>query len=376
VRVGNAAEHAGVNVETLLYHELGGLLPAPDREPAGRYRYEEATTPPTVLHVTNGESAATTLRRTALGGAVLPWQDVLHAGPVPHVPRPELLRLRAAFVSDCGWGGRRAILASLERRDRQLHRAFADRASVVLWFEHDLVDQLQLVDILALAGAAGVAPSAIVVDAFPGRPAFRGLGELTVEELETLWPARRQVGDEEVETAVAVWDAVRAPEPEALVGWAVGGTPSMPLLAPALCRLVEELPAPGDGLSTTERTALSAIAAGARTPTATFHAAQDLEPAPFLGDAWFFRALAELGRGSRRLVETQEGEELPVPPPLGDGRLFAGAPVRLTERGERVLGGEEDRVELLGVDRWVGGTHVVTGAVWRWDPHARRLLAP
>jgi hypothetical protein len=150
----------------------------------------------------------------------------------------------------------------------------------------------------------------------------------------------------------------------------------MPLLAPALCRLVEELPAPGDGLSTTERTALSAIAAGARTPTATFHAAQDLEPAPFLGDAWFFRALAELGRGSRRLVETQEGEELPVPPPLGDGRLFAGAPVRLTERGERVLGGEEDRVELLGVDRWVGGTHVVTGAVWRWDPHARRLLAP
>ena len=39
------------------------------------------------LHITNGESAANTLRQTALGGAVLPWQDVLHEGPVPALPR-------------------------------------------------------------------------------------------------------------------------------------------------------------------------------------------------------------------------------------------------------------------------------------------------
>ena len=38
---------------------------------------------PSLLHVTNGESAGNTLRQTALGGAVLPWQDVLHEGPVP-----------------------------------------------------------------------------------------------------------------------------------------------------------------------------------------------------------------------------------------------------------------------------------------------------
>ena len=39
--------------------------------------------PPTLLHVTNGESAGNTLRQTALGGAVLPWRDALHEGPVP-----------------------------------------------------------------------------------------------------------------------------------------------------------------------------------------------------------------------------------------------------------------------------------------------------
>jgi DNA-binding transcriptional MerR regulator len=38
---------------------------------------------PSPLHVTNGESAGNTLRQTSLGGAVLPWQDALHEGPVP-----------------------------------------------------------------------------------------------------------------------------------------------------------------------------------------------------------------------------------------------------------------------------------------------------
>jgi hypothetical protein len=39
-----------------------------------------------VLHVTNGDSAGSTLRQTALGGTLLPWQDVLNEGPVPVVP--------------------------------------------------------------------------------------------------------------------------------------------------------------------------------------------------------------------------------------------------------------------------------------------------
>ena len=110
---------------------------------------------PSLLHVTNGESAGNTLRQTALGGAVLPWQDVLHEGPVPALPRQELLRTRARFLADCGWGRRQALLSSLERRDRQLLEALRDGLQVVLWFEHDLYDQLQLLDVLALAHADG-----------------------------------------------------------------------------------------------------------------------------------------------------------------------------------------------------------------------------
>jgi redox-sensitive transcriptional activator SoxR len=458
MRVGEVAERAGVNVETLRYYERRGLLPAPERTPSGHRRYDEETVRflgaikeaqavgftlaeiaeylraarrsgapsealrvrmatkideidgriaalrrmrgelarvvgcactsldyctcgaaylarrggaptgrPSLLHVTNGESAGNTLRQTALGGAVLPWQDTLHEGPVPTLPRRELLRARARFLADCGWGSRQSLLASLERRDRQLLEALRDGIQVVLWFEHDLHDQLQLLDVLALARDEGAAPELIVIGSFPGKPSFAGLGELTANELETLWPSRSDATPAELEAAASAWAALRAPEPTALVEWATRETPELPFLAPALRRLLEELPSPADGLSRTERQALKTVAAGAQSPPSAFVAAQRLEEAPFLGDAWFYRALSSLGQGETRLVETDDGASLAPPPPLGDGLQFARLRLQLTALGERALRGEADRVELLGLDRWIGGTHVTPDNVWRWD---------
>jgi hypothetical protein len=305
----------------------------------------------------------------------LPWQDVLHDGPVPAGPRPVLLRARAGFLSDCGWGSRRAILSSLERRDQQLVEALRGGSRVVLWFEHDLYDQLQLLDALALANETGAAPELIVVDAFAGKPTFRGLGELSPDELETLWPTRREASTEALDAATSAWGAFRASEPTALAEWAACGLEELPLLAPALRRLLAELPALTGGLSGTERHALQAIAADASTPAAAFVEAQRLEDAPFLGDAWFYRALTALGGGPVRLVETEEGDPLPAPPPLSDGQVFARLPLRLTEEGRRVLRGESDRVDLLGVDRWIGGTHVTPDNAWRWD-QAEQVVVP
>jgi hypothetical protein len=309
-----------------------------------------------LLHVTNGDSAAGTLRETGLGGEVLAWRDALHDGPVPGGTRPELLRARAGFLAACGWGREADLLAELERRDGQLTAALRDGVRVVLWFEHDLYDQLQLLDVLSLAREAGARPELIVVGSFPGRPSFRGLGELTADELETLWPDRRAAGPAELEAAAAAWDDFRAREPTALAARAREDGAELPFLAPALLRALEELPAVGDGLSGTERRALEAIASGAATPTAAFVAAQDLEDAPFLGDAGFDRVLDGLATGPAPLVQAREGE------------------LRLTDAGRSVLAGDADRVDLLGVDRWLGGTHVTPENTWRWDAGAGAVV--
>jgi hypothetical protein len=245
----------------------------------------------------------------------------------------------------------------------------------VLWFEHDLYDQLQLLDVLALARGLEGSLESIVVGAFPGKPSFRGLGELTPDELETLWPARREVSAETLLEAASAWAVFRAPDPVGLAEIAARGSEQLPFLAAALQRLLEELPAVEDGLSRTERQALQAIAGGARTPMAAFLATQEMEEAPFFGDAWFYRALSALGQGDERLLETEEEQSLPAPPPLSDGQVYASLALRATPLGERVLGGERDRVELLGVDRWLGGSHVTAESGWRWDSAARKLTA-
>jgi DNA-binding transcriptional MerR regulator len=473
MRVGEVAERAGVNVETLRYYERRGLLPEPARSPRGHRHYDEETVrfvraikeaqglgftlaeieeflgavgrgrvaaseelrirmaakidevdariaglrrvrealarvvgcacdsldhctcgaaylarrgrEPVVagslLHVTNGESAGNTIRQTTLGGAVLSWQDVLHEGPVPAGSRASLRAARAAFLAECGWGSKRSLAGELERRDRQLLDALRARRRVVLWFEHDLYDQLELLDVLALVAESGVAVDRlelIVVGSFPGRPDFRGLGELTAPELESLWDARVPATAEVVALAASVWEAVRAPTPERVASFVAGRAgelEGLPFAAGALRRLLDELPGVRDGLSGTERRALEAVAGDAATPVSAFLASQSAEDAPFLGDAWFFRSLAALGVGDARLVETASGDALPLPPPLGDAHTFGRLPLRLTRNGERVLAGKADRVALLGIDRWVGGTHVATGAVWRWDGQ-RSLLVP
>jgi hypothetical protein len=313
-----------------------------------------------LLHVTNGESAGNTLRQTALGGVVLSWQDVLHEGPVPALPRNELLRTRARFLAECGWGSEAALRSSLERRDRQLLDALHDGTEVVLWFEHDLYDQLQLVDALTLARSVGAEPELIVIGSFPGKPVFAGLGELTARELETLWPSRTRATSAALDAAAEAWAALRGPEPTALAELAARNDEHLPFLGPALRRLLDELPAPKDGLSRTERFCLESIGAGARTAPAAFVATQRREDAPFLGDTWFFRMLSALGQGENRLVEG-EGAPLPLPPPLSDGQTFMRQELTITEAGRRVLAGEANRVELLGIDRWVGGTHVTHG---------------
>src|SRR5206468_3303740 len=104
-------------------------------------------------------------------------------------------------------------------RDAQLTDALGDGRPVVLWFEHDLYDQLQLVDVLALAGETGFDPEQlelIEIDSFPGRPGFRGLGELTAQQLESLWPQRRTVTDDDTTAAQRAWEAVRRSDPRGI----------------------------------------------------------------------------------------------------------------------------------------------------------------
>jgi uncharacterized protein DUF1835 len=282
------------------------------------------------LHVTNGDSAAQALR--AAGVDALPWRDALHEGPVRAVGVAELRAERAAFLESAGFGPATAIAAEIAARDEALARATA----VVLWFEHDLYDQLQLVEVLTRLRPE-VDARLVLTDDY--------LSSLEPEELLGLAvvPAGRAIRG----AAARFWAAFTAPEPTGLL--AVEGLDELPHLRAARDRLLEELPAPGDGLTRSERAALRAISVDTRDDAGLMAAVAAQEEAIFLGDTWLFRRLEGLA--------------------VRDDGGWA-----LTPAGSAVLTGV-DRVGLVALDRWLGGTRLRDDAVWRYDPVARALTS-
>src|SRR4051812_31268852 len=133
------------------------------------------------------------MRQARVAGDIVPWRDVLHEGPVPPLSPAELRPVRAEYLSRLGPPTAADIEADLRARDERLGAALESGEPVVLWFEHDLYDQLQLIQILAGLPDGPSAVELICIGAFPGRPAFAGLGELEPGELASLWPFRAPV---------------------------------------------------------------------------------------------------------------------------------------------------------------------------------------
>src|SRR5262249_60617805 len=93
-------------------------------------------------------------------GRVVSWRAVVYDGPVPGGLTPQgLRRVRAEHLASRYNGEVTAIDQELATRDRILD-TYTD-GEYVLWFEADLHDQLQLVQVLDRLGRFGVDPARI-----------------------------------------------------------------------------------------------------------------------------------------------------------------------------------------------------------------------
>ena len=238
-------------------------------------------------------------------------------------------------------------------------------ARIVLWFEHDLYDQLQLVQLLAVLAEAEVPPERIRL-----AQADRYLTEMTTEGLARL--AAPLVTAEQMELARDAWAAFRAPTPEPLAQLLNVDTRALPWLHLAVARLLEELPAPGTGLSRTERRIIERVGEAPWAAGRLFGAVSGDEPARFLGDAPFFARLDALAAAPAPLLEGLPGT-FPYTGSERERRAYVTAPLQLTPLGKEVLAGWVDRASVQPIDRWLGGTHLHADQLWRWTAASRTL---
>ena len=94
------------------------------------------------------------LREAGIGGDVSVQADVLHEGPCPAGATPaEWREVRARYLADEDYAPYDGVLQRLVEWDAALLTARA-HDEVVLWFEHDLFDQLILIRLLSCFRAA------------------------------------------------------------------------------------------------------------------------------------------------------------------------------------------------------------------------------
>lgn len=321
------------------------------------------------LIITNGDAAGELLRRAIFEAEVLPWRDVLHEGPVPLTRTlEELTAIRAEFLAGRGWGSYDEIAAGLQARDRGLARA-ATFDRIVLWFEHDLYDQLQLLQVLDWFGRADKRHGSLFLV-----QASEFLGRQNAEEIAALQASEAPVTPEQLMLASQAWRAFRTKTPELWYDLLQEDLSPLPFLEPAVRRMLEELPG-ADGLSRSERQVLMALAAGITTPPALFVAVQRTEPAVFMSDWSFFGLIDGLQLARVPLIAGLNGAPFrPAKGPLLSPYLHS--ELKMTAFGRSVLEGNADHTAENKIDRWWGGTHLTNASLWRFDAEWERLIAP
>ncbi len=319
------------------------------------------------LIVTNGDSAAEMFREFGFRSPILPWRDVLHDGPVPDLPIEQLSEVRAGFLYDQDLAPLEETLRQFSERDRILLSGSRFQ-EIVLWFEHDLYDQLQLLQVIHTLAAMEPGPKLTGI--------FSNAHITSFGRTETLahFQARLPLTEQQLDRGASLWTAFTRGEYRRLEEVALNKDTTFPHLAAAMRRWLEEFPWVTHGLTRSEYQILERINWHLRLgPIDLFTETQRLEEATFLGDSSFWSYLEDLVNGG--ILEVEDANEFHPPWKLSSTEEFRSQSLVLSVMALFLL---EDRDYRLGPGdrsmRWRGGAEINSENPWWWDPEKERLV--
>jgi len=326
-----------------------------------------------MLHVHNGDSTAETAKKAAVPGEHLAWREALLCGPAPGaLSEQEFIEVRAVHLAEAYRSPVERCAAELRAQHEALAR-FADHEEVVLWFEHDLFCQVQLIYLLHWFAGRELGHtklSLICIDEFPGVRVFHGLGQLTAEQLASLWPQRSEITSAQLDLGASAWQAYSSDDARGLIWLLRSDLAALPFLRNALVKHLERFPSIRNGLGRVENASLSLIATGCHKFSSLFPAFARREADYGFGDAQLYLALRRLAEARAPLLLHNNGDNSHMDPT----RIFLSS-FEITEDGRAALAGAEDFVARNGIDLWLGGIHLHgQEAAWRWDEDSQQLL--
>jgi len=315
------------------------------------------------LHITNGDIAANLIQDAGIEGAIIPWRDVLHEGPVPFgMSLEELSKVRAEYIASRGWENKAEVLSSFHERDQALEN-FKDHDQLVLWFEHDLYDQLQIIQILAYLATRDLHKypiKMICTEAYLGMQSIDGIKAL-VNEIQP-------VSYEMITIATTAWQVFTLNSPKEWFNLLEANTDCLPFLKGAVKRLLQEYPDSKTGLTQTQKEVLQIVnQEGSINAHQVFNSYQQQEERRFMGDVVFWGYVSQMLDGENAVLKLQDDKTLRVP--VSDDQVFS-----VTEKGKALINGEYHWPGQKELDRWIGGVHLKANDCWFWDNENEVLI--
>ncbi|OCH99259.1 hypothetical protein A8135_08420 [Legionella jamestowniensis] len=322
-----------------------------------------------LLHITNGDYAAELIKKAFNTQDVVPLCDILYEGPVQsNLNSKQFSHERAEYLASRGYGSYETIAASFHKIETQL-TCLTQFNEIVLWFEHDTYDQLQLLQILSYLSQhqPNSALSLICINHYPGIELFLGLGQLEEEQIKALFPCRQKITETQLKLGNQLWEAFIAPEPLPLLKLTKNDLSDLPFIKNALIRYFREFPSNHNGLTWTEQYILDSILAETNTIVELFRQLPVIEEEYFLGmgDVTFKQIITRLAEAESPLIKIK-----PIKGNDDDVEL------ELTTLGEQIAQGGGDWVVVNGIDCWRGGVHLTPENLWRYSLATNELIGP
>jgi Domain of unknown function (DUF1835) len=328
-----------------------------------------------MLHIVNGDVVAEKLRQSGVQGDVLVWREIYSEGPIFNDLSETSNRVARALYLEKSLGiPNQEFLNACAVQEKELAE-FRKYEEVVLWFEHDLFDQTMLCYLLSWFAKQSLGKtklSLLCIGAYPGIELFRGLGQLSVEQLESLSGTWQSVGEQELELGSLVWKAYSSPDPTELVQVLSGDTTALPFVHKAFQLHLSRFPSLHNGLGIVEQVTLEMVRDGQTSSIELFQQVGDKLHELGMGDLQFWRTLEAMSQSKHPLLQIDGETEFPSY--QNAIAAWKQSTIKLTEFGRRVIEGHEDWVESNGIDEWYGGVHLEGNFIpWRWDSLKREL---
>jgi Domain of unknown function (DUF1835) len=312
-----------------------------------------------MIHLVAGESALGTLRETSVPGDKFSIDDILMEGPIVDGLRSRSSwEYRAEFLQRDFSIEKSWYLAGRDECDRILDESL-QHDEIVLWFEFDLFCQANLLYYLNWYASRDLGKarlSLICPEAFPGRPRFRGLGELHAEESESLFPTRAEVTADQKRIAQLAWQSYANDDPRAIEKFLQSDSSVLPRVAPAFRAHLERFPSTTNGLGSLGQKTLE-ILNEQPVPFPRLFVRVSNTPEVFrhgMGDMSFQAYLDMWGSGANPLVHETDV-------------------VEITEASRDVVLNQADAIQLNGIDLWYGGVHLTRENLWRWNSAQQKM---